>query len=168
MFLRQDNTITSGDTPEFAVEAIERWWRMVGKKMYPFVHELLLLADAGGSNGYRTAMWKVKIQQILCNKYGLKVTVCHYPPGASKWNPIEHRLFSEISKNWNGTPLKDYETVLKYTQSTRTDSGLKVKATLVKKQYEKGLKATKEELKSLNIKFHKGNPKWNYTISPAR
>ena len=167
MFLRKGTTITSGDTPEFAVESIERWWKKIGKFTYPNIDKVLILADAGGSNGYRTGMWKVKIQQLLCNKHGLTVTVCHYPPGASKWNPIEHRLFSEISKNWKGTPLKDYETVLKYIRSTKTETGLKVKATLVKKQYEKGLKVLKGQIESLNVKFHKVNPKWNYTISPA-
>ena len=167
MFLRNGNKITSGDTPEFAVQSIEKWWKNVGIKSYPHTSHLLLLADAGGSNGYRHSMWKVKIQQILCDKCGLTVTVCHYPPGASKWNPIEHRLFSEISKNWLGTPLKDWETVLKYTRSTKTNTGLKVNALLVKKQYKKGQKATQEELDSCNIKYHKVNPAWNYTITPS-
>lgn len=168
MFLKNGNKLTSGDTPEFAVESIERWWNNDGVNFFPYANEVLILADSGGSNGYRVKMWKVKIQQLLCNKYGLKVTVCHYPPGASKWNPIEHRLFSEISKNWKGTPLKDYETVLKYTCSTKTKNGngLKVNAVLVSKQYEKGVKATKNELESLNILHHDINPKWNYTIFP--
>ena len=168
MFLKDGNKLTSGDTPEFAVESIERWWINDGVNFYPDAKEILILADAGGSNGYRVKMWKVKIQQLLCNKYGIKVTVCHYPPGASKWNPIEHRLFSEISKNWKGAPLIDYETVLKYTCTTTTknENGLKVNGVLVSKQYQKGVKATKENLDSLNIVQHTINPEWNYTISP--
>lgn len=167
MFLKEGSTISSSDTPEFAVESIERWWCNEGKKTYSKAKEILVLADAGGSNGYRCNMWKVKLQEILCNKYGLKVTVCHYPPGASKWNPIEHRLFSEISKNWQGTPLKNYETVLKYLRTTKTNLGLKVKAVLVKKKYKKGFKASNYDLKNLNIRYHAVNPSWNYTISPT-
>lgn len=166
MFLRQGGAITSSDTPQFAVESIERWLINEGLKIYSYLREILILADAGGSNGYRARMWKVGLQQVLCNKYGIKVTVCHYPPGASKWNPIEHRLFSEISKNWQGTPLIDYETVLKYTKTTTTNTGLTVEAVLVNKKYEKGIKASDEELNSLNIYNHEVNPSWNYTISP--
>jgi hypothetical protein len=166
MFLREGNSISSSDTPEFAVESIERWWLNEGRQTYAQARKILILADSGGSNGYRPHMWKVKLQEILCNKHGLEITVCHYPPGASKWNPIEHRLFSEISKNWRGTPLKDYETVLKYTQSTKTDAGLKVNAVLVDKKYKKGIKASKEDLKSLNLRPHEINPLWNYTLSP--
>jgi hypothetical protein len=125
-----------------------------------------LVADAGGSNGHRPHMWKVKLQEILCNKYKFNVTVCHYPPGASKWNAIEHRLFSEISKNWRGTPLISYETVLKYTKRTKTKTGLKVNAILVEKQYEKGIKASKDDLEKLNIERHEVNPSWNYTLYP--
>ena len=165
-FLKEGKTILSGDTPEFAVESIERWWINDGIETYRNKNELLIVADGGGSNGHRPHMWKVKLQEILCNKYKLNVTVCHYPPGASKWNPIEHRLFSEISKNWKGTPLVDYETVFKYTMSTKTNTGLKVNAILVDKQYEKGLKATKMDLENLNIKRHKINPSWNYTLRP--
>lgn len=166
-FLREGNSsFSSSDTPEFAVESIERWWRKTGVQAYQESKKMLLLADAGGSNGYRSNMWKVFLQKIICNGYGIEVTVCHYPPGASKWNPIEHRLFSEISKNWRGTPLIDYETVLKYTRTTKTKTGLNVKAVLVKKRYEKGLKATEDEIKNLKIRYHKINPDWNYTIYP--
>lgn len=111
-------------------------------------------------------MWKVKLQEILCDKYGFKVTVCHYPPGASKWNPIEHRLFSEISKNWRGTPSVDYETVYKYTVNTKTATGLETDAVLVGKKYQKGPRASKEDLEKLNMRRHELNPKWNYTIYP--
>ena len=166
-FLLEGRSLSSSDTPEFAVESIERWWRNEGMKTYPNTKEILILADGGGSNGYRSNMWKVKLQEILCNKYELTVTVCHYPPGASKWNPIEHRLFSEITKNWQGTPLKNYETVLKYTRTTKTNLGLKVKAVLVKKKYKKGLKASNYDLENLNIHYHTVNPLWNYTISPT-
>lgn len=165
MFFRDGSIITSGDTPEFAVESIERWWTGEGFRQYR-KNELLVLVDAGGSNGYRPHMWKVKLQELLCDKHGIKVTVCHYPPGASKWNPIEHRLFSEISKNWKGKPLRDYETVLKYTLTTKTNTGLKVNAVLVDKQYQKGLSASKEDLSKINIERHEVNPLWNYTLCP--
>lgn len=166
MFVKEKNTIVSGDTPQFAVESIDRWLINVGVKTYSNIKEILILADAGGSNGCRTNMWKVWLQNIICNKYGIKVTVSHFPSGASKWNPIEHRVFSEISKNWKGTPLLDYETVLKYTQSTKTDTGLEVQAVLIDKKYPKGLKPSEDDLKNLNIKHHEINPLWNYTISP--
>ena len=166
MFLKEGKNISSGDTPEFAVESIERWWRYQGCESYKNSNEILILADSGGSNGHLSHMWKVKLQEILCEKYGFKVTVCHYPPGASKWNPIEHRLFSEISKNWRGTPLVNYETVYKYTASTKTTTGLETSAVMVGKQYQKGLKASKEDIKKLNIKRHELNPLWNYTLSP--
>lgn len=166
MFLKKGKKIQSGDTPEFAVESIERWWRNDGVETYRNKKDLLIVADAGGSNGYRPHMWKVKLQEILCDKYKFNVTVCHYPPGASKWNAIEHRLFSEISKNWRGTPLVDYETVLKYILRTKTKTGLKVNAVLVDKIYEKGIKASKENLEKLNIEQHEVNSSWNYTIYP--
>jgi len=166
MFRKEGKTIPSGDTPEFAVESIERWWRNDGAETYRNKRDLLIVADAGGSNGYRPHMWKIKLQEILCNKYKFNVTVCHYPPGASKWNAIEHRLFSEISKNWRGTPLIDYETVLKYTLCTKTKTGLKINAVLVDKIYERGLKASKENLEKLNIERHDVNPSWNYTLYP--
>lgn len=155
----------SFDTPEFAVEAIESWWLKKGKMKY-LSNDLLILVDAGGSNGYRCHMWKVKIQEVLCNRHNLRVTVCHYPPGASKWNPIEHLLFSEISKNWKGTPLIDFETVLKYIQTTKTKNGLTVDAVMVNKQYKKGVKASKEDIQNVNLEPHEVNGVWNYTIHP--
>jgi len=166
MFLKEGKSFTSSDTPEFAVESIERWWIHEGIKKYKNQNAVLIEADAGGSNGCRPHMWKVKLQEILCDKYGLKVTVCHYPPGASKWNLIEHRLFSEITKNWQAAPLINYETVLKYTKSTKTTTGLRVNAILVDKKYKKGIKASKGDLKNLNIKYHEVNPSWNYTLYP--
>lgn len=159
------NKFLSSDTPEFAVEAIEQWWLAKGIKHYS-KNKLLVLVDAGGSNGYRCHMWKLKIQEILCNRHDLEVTVCHFPPGASKWNPVEHRLFSEISKNWKGTPLTDYETVLKYIKTTKTKSGLTVDAVINDKQYQKGLKVDINVMENLNIKKHEINSSWNYTIFP--
>ncbi len=159
------NQFTSADTPEFAVESIEKWWEEKGKNKY-LEKKLLILADGGGSNSHRSHMWKIKVQEILCNKHNLEVTICHYPPGASKWNPIEHRLFSEISKNWKGTPLTDFEIVLKYIKTTETKKGLIVDAVLVEKQYRKGVKAEKNELNNVNLQNHAVNGKWNYTIYP--
>ena len=165
-FIKEGKIILSADTPEFAVESIERWWQNDGIENYQNTNDLLIVADGGGSNGHRPHMWKVKLQEILCNKYNFTVTVCHYPPGASKWNSIEHRLFSEISKNWRGTPLTDYETVLKYILMTKTNTGLSINAVLVEKIYKKGLKASKESIEGLNIKRHEVNPSWNYTLYP--
>lgn len=157
---------TSRETPEFAVDAIEYWWRSYGKKHYPEAGELLILADSGGANSPRCNVWKCDLQQRLCNEHGLRVTVCHYPPGASKWNPIEHRLFSAVSKNWQGVPLETYEVALNYISTTRTKTGLTVSAKLNSKVYEKGQKATEEEMDLLNIRAHRTMPEWNYTIKP--
>lgn len=156
---------TSRATPAFAVDAIEYWWKRHGKKHYRHAKELLVLADSGGANGSRSTVWKADLQQ-LCNAHGLTITVCHYPPGASKWNPIEHRLFSEISKNWQGVPLESYETALKYIRTTKTRTGLKVNAVLHRKTYQTGEKATDVEMDLLNIKRHRTLPDWTYTISP--
>ena len=166
-FMKEEkkSSFLSADTPEFAVEAIESWWVKKGMKEYS-KNKLLILVDGGGSNGHRCHMWKIKIQEILCNKYNLEVTVCHYPPGASKWNPVEHRLFSEISKNWKGTPLINFETVLKYTKTTKNKSGLTVDAILENTPYKKGIKADKKEMENLNFKKHEINNSWNYTILP--
>ena len=127
---------------------------------------MLILADGGGSNGSRTRAWKYALQKELADPFGLSVTVCHYPPKTSKWNPIEHRLFSEISKHWAGQPLESYETVLNYIRTTTTNTGLKVKATLIKKDYPTGIKISDAEMKTLNIHSHRVLPKWNYTIEP--
>ena len=130
---------TSRDTSEFAVDCIEAWWRDEGQGRYPGAKRLVILADGGGSNGSRSRAWKLLLQNQLCKNHGLTVTVAHYPPGTSKWNPIEHRLFSEISKNWAGRPLDTYETVLNYMRTTKTAAGLEVHAQLVPKKYEAGL-----------------------------
>jgi hypothetical protein len=157
---------TSHDTPEFAVDCIEHWWRTEGKKHYPHASKLLILADGGGSNSPRSRLWKRDLQEKLCNRHGLAVTVCHYPPGTSKWNPIEHRLFSEITKNWAGRPLDSYETILKYARTTTTQTGLTVRAHLIRKSYEKGKTVSEEEMKQLNLDKHTVLPKWNYTLRP--
>lgn len=154
------------DTPAFAVDSIELWWRLWGKQRYLTSNWLLILADQGGSNSSRSRVWKYLIQQKLCNLHNLSVTVCHYPPGASKWNLIEHRLFSEISKNWAGRPLDSYETMGNYIKTTTTKTGLKVNCHVVDKHYEKGEKITDEQMASLCLKKHVVFPMWNYTLFP--
>ena len=163
---KNEKRFTSGETSEFVVENITKWWKSYGKKAYQNACKILILVDSGGANGYRSRMWKFKLSELLCNKYGMEATVCHYPTGASKWNPIEHRLFSEISKNWQGTPLESYETVLKYIRSTKTKTGLKVKAHLITKEYIKGKKVSDDAFKALEIRPHNTMPKWNYTLMP--
>jgi len=157
---------TSHDTPEFAVDCIESWWRLDGRDRFPSHDHLLILADSGGSNGYRCRAWKYFLQHNLCNPHHLTVTVAHYPSGASKWNPIEHRLFSEISKNWAGIPLESYETILNFIGTTTTKTGLRVQSTLSQKEYKTGLKITKKQMTSLSIEVSATLPKWNYTIRP--
>ena len=158
----------SRDTPAFATDAIEEWWRTDGRRQYPTAKKLLILADCGGSNGARSRVWKKDIQEKLCNKHKIKITVCHYPPGSSKWNPIEHRLFSQISRNWAGVPLKDYDTVLNYVRTTTTSTGLKVKASLNNKTYEKGEKVSNDDFEKINCKHADTLPEWNYTIAPLK
>ena len=157
---------TSSDTPAFAVQNLVNWWRYRGRHQYPGKKELLILADCGGSNGYRPRAWKYEIQENLSNRYDLKVTVAHYPAGTSKWNPVEHRLFSEISKNWAGRPLDSLETMLNYIQTTTTTSGLEVRSYLNSKKYAKGIKISDADMKSLSLETGNELEKWNYTISP--
>ena len=159
---------TSRETPAFAVDAITLWWKSTGSRMYPEAHELLILADCGGGNAARSRVWKYRLQHVLCNRHDVTVTVCHYPPGASKWNPIEHRLFSEISKNWAGKPLESFETVVKCIRATRTSSGLRVSARLLQKEYENGEKVSDTGMKELSISRHEVLPDWNYTLAPSR
>lgn len=158
---------TSHETPAFAVDAITLGWNHCGQRRYAGAKELLVLADSGGGNSARSRGWKYHLQHQLCNSYGLKVTVCHYPPGASKWNPIEHRLFSQISRNWAGRPLKSYETVVKYIRSTTTSTGLRVSAHLLRKRYEKGEAISDQAMKQLVLANHKTLPGWNYTLTPS-
>ena len=153
------------DTAEFAVESLRRWWRLFGRKHYPRARALLVCADGGGSNGSRNRAWKYFVQH-LADELGLRVTVCHYPPGTSKWNKIEHRMFSFISLNWKGQPLVSYETVVNLIGATRTRAGLRVTAKLDARVYEAGLKIPEEEMKRINLKPHEVHPAWNYTISP--
>jgi hypothetical protein len=157
----------SHDTAEFAVESVRRWWRWVGRRNYSQAARLLLCADGGGSNGSRNRAWKYHLQEFA-DQSGLAITVCHYPPGTSKWNKIEHRMFSFISLNWQGQPLVSYETVVNLIGATRTASGLRVKAKLDTKLYEAGVKITDAEMKRLNLRTHRTNPEWNYTITPHR
>jgi hypothetical protein len=155
---------TSHDTPDFAADNLRRWWVAEGRKRYPKAKELLVLADSGGSNGLRNRAFKYTLQNALCDPHRLQVTVCHYPTGASKWNPIEHRLFSEISKNWAGRPLDSYETIVNYIASTSTATGLRVTAHLVEKEYPKGKTITKAQMATLDIRPHQTQPRRNYTI----
>ena len=159
---------TSHDTPDFAGNALARWWTRQGRKHYRNADRILILADCGGSNGNRTAAWKCALQEKLCDSFGLKATVAHYPPGASKWNPIEHRLFSEISKNWAGQPLSSYETVLKYIRTTKTKGGLAVRATLLRGHYPTKQKPSAKRIARINLRHNRNLPAWNYTIAPAR
>lgn len=158
---------TSFDTPEFAVDCIEQWWRTEGRKRFPEACCLSVLADGGGSNSSTSRAWKFELQHRLCNPHGLTVSVVHYPPGTSKWNPIEHRLFSELSKNWAGRPLDSLETILNYARTTTTRTGLQVRAHLVRQHYLKGRKITDAQMKALAIVKDEQLPKWNYTISPS-
>jgi hypothetical protein len=156
----------SADTPQFAVEAIAQWWQTIGRELFPTAPQLLILGDAGGSNGYRPRLWKQQLQEQLADRLRLAVTVCHYPTGASKWNPVEHRLFGPISVNWAGIPLRTFQTMLALIRGTTNQSGLKVEAFLVDKVYQKGLKVADEVMENLNIERHTTCPKWNYTIRP--
>lgn len=159
------NVGTSHDTAEFAVESVRRWWRFFGRRQYADAKLLLLCADSGGSNGSRNRAWKYNLQQ-LANQFGLTITVCHYPPGTSKWNKIEHRMFSIISMNWKGRPLVSYEAILNLIGSTKTKTGLRIRAQLDPSEYETGVKISDEQMGEINLKPHKLHPKWNYTIVP--
>jgi hypothetical protein len=159
---------TSHDTPAFAVDAIAQWWRQEGSQSYPAARELFILADGGGSNGPRCRAWKKAIQDTLCTPLGLTVTVSHYPPGASKWNPIEHRLFSQISRNWAGEPLTDLDKMLNFIRTTKTQTGLIVTAYLIPGQYETGIKISNAEMRQLNLVPHEQLGRWNYTVHPAQ
>jgi hypothetical protein len=158
---------TTRDTSQFAVDAICTWWTEFGTRGYPNADRLLVLADCGGSNGYRTRLWKYQLQCAFCDRFGIHVQVSHYPPGASKWNPIEHRMFSFVSKNWAAQPLRDYDTVLNFIRSTRTKAGLRICARLNRKNYPKGTKISDQQMQQINIRHHTTRPKWNYSISPS-
>lgn len=155
---------TSHDTAAFAAAATGIWLSTTGWSVYSGMRELLILCDSGGSNSHRVRLWKYALWQLAC-QHGIAVTVCHYPPGASKWNPADHRLFSFISTNWAGVPLRDYETVLKYLRTTTTRTGLTVDALLHTADYPTGVKVTKYQMKAISIRHHETLPDWNYTIS---
>ena len=159
------NVGVTHDTAEFAVESIRRWWRLDGKRHYRGMGRLLICADSGGSNGNRQGAWKFHLQ-AFSDETSMAITVCHYPPGTSKWNQIEHRLFSFISLNWRGKPLVNFETIINLIGGTRTRSGLKVKALLDTNQYETGVETSDEEIDKLRLKRHKTHPNWNYTLLP--
>lgn len=156
----------SHDTPAFAAHAIAYWWRQEGSRRYSRSRQLLILADTGGSNSCRCYAWKTEVQSQLANSFALTVTVAHYPTGASKWNPIEHRLFSEVSRNWAGEPLDSYQKILNYARTTTTQTGLRVTAYLDRRNYPCGLKPTPEQIASLRLHRHETLPQWNYTIKP--
>lgn len=156
----------SGDTAAFAVDCIAHWFETVGRIQYPEADRLVILADCGGANHYRSRAWKYFLQTHLCNVHQLRVTVAHYPSGASKWNPIEHRLFSAISRNWAGRPLDSWETMLNYINTTTTRSGLRVSSVRVTKQYHTGVKITDRQMTEVNLDRNDTLPQWNYDIHP--
>ena len=159
------NVGVTHDTAEFAVESIRRWWKLVGHTRKPGAKRIPICADAGGSNSSRSRTWKLHLQ-ALADELGMALTVCHYPPGTSKWNKIEHRLFSFISLTWKGQPLINYETVVNPIGATKTKSGLRVKAVLDTNEYETGVKVTKSQMEELRVRRHKTHPDCNYTIEP--
>jgi hypothetical protein len=156
----------SADTPEFAVDCLDTWISKLGWTAYPSMKEILLLCDSGGSNGYRPRFWKYALYHKIAQGHGITVTVCHYPPGASKWNPIEHRLFSFISMEWAGHPLRSLQLMSQYIQGTTTKTGLKVTALLNERQYAKGKKVPDQLFKAIPLSNHSELSAWNYTIRP--
>lgn len=160
------NLGTDADTSAFAVESIRRWWFTMGKPIYPDATKLLITADSGGSNGYRRKLWKTELQK-LSSEIGCAISVCHLPPGTSKWNKIEHRLFSFISQNWRGKPLISHEVIISLIAATRTRKGLVVKCKLDENKYPKGIKVSDEDLSSVNIEHDDFHGEWNYTINPS-
>lgn len=155
------------DTAEFAVESIRNWWHQMGRLTYPEAKELLITADGGGSNGYRTRLWKVALQR-LADEEGLNITVCHYPPGTSKWNKIEHRMFSQITKNWRGRPLESLETVVSLIGNTKTSTGLRINAAVDPRSYETKKKISDTEINALDLTREEFHGEWNYSLSPRR
>ena len=160
------NVGTDHDTGAFAVASIRGWWRAEGRRLYPGVRQLLITADGGGSNGWRLRLWKWELQG-LADQTGLTLAVCHFPPGTSKWNKVEHRLFSFISSNWRGEPLRDYETVVRLIAGTTTAKGLTVTCRLDHRKYPVGRRITDEEFAHVNLKPNNFHGEWNYTIHPS-
>lgn len=159
------NVGTDHDTPAFAVASIRRWWTTMGRAAYPAVKELFITADAGGSNGYRARAWKIALQ-TFADDFGLRVSVSHFPPGTSKWNKIEHRLFCYITENWRGKPLRTFETVVQLIGHVRTTTGLRVKAKLDKRKYTKGVVITKNQMEELALYKNDFHGEWNYELRP--
>jgi hypothetical protein len=156
---------TDHDTSAFAVESIRRWWNMMGREAYPGARQLLITADSGGSNGSRVRLWKLELQK-LADETGLAISACHFPPGTSKWNRIEHRLFSFITKNWRGKPLVSHEVIVNLIAATTTKTGLRVQSQLDTGKYPKGIKVGKKEFASIQIRPDTFHGEWNYAISP--
>ena len=159
------NLGVSYDTSKFAVESIRRWWYSIGTFQYPEASELLLTADGGGSNGSRRRMWKTELQKFA-NEVHLSITVCHYPPGTSKWNPIEHRLFAPISMNWRAEPLTSFEKMQSLIQNTTTSKGLTVLCVIDETEYQKGIKISEEEMARIHLEKHSFHGEWNYSLCP--
>lgn len=157
---------TSYDTSEFAAYVIAQWWEDPHRSRFSCEDKLLILCDAGGSNNCRYWLWKQQIQEQLADQFGIEVLICHYPTGTSKWNPIEHRLFSQISRNWAGKPLRTFDCMLNYIRHTTTQTGLKVKAALVDRTFEKGRQVTQAERNALNLVRRPICPNWNYMLKP--
>jgi len=158
---------TDHDTAAFAVNAIRRWWKTMGKSRYPKPKGLMVTADGGGSNGYRVRLWKIELQK-LADELKFPITVCHLPPGTSKWNKIEHRLFSFISISWRGKPLRSFRTIVQLIAATTTETGLTVRAELDENKYPKGLKVSDAQIAAVNIFPHDFHGEWNYTIAPIK
>ncbi len=167
---RNEGWVTVGidhDTASFAVNAIRRWWKLMGRSAYPGATSLLITADAGGSNGPRLRLWKWELQRFA-NRTGLSITICHFPPGTSKWNKIEHRLFSHIAMNWRGKPLVSLATIVNLIGSTRTDTGLRVRAEIDRNSYPKGVAVSDDQMAKVRLQPHRFHGEWNYTIRPKR
>lgn len=162
------NVATSGDTPALAVDSIEHWWKEYGQRRYPLATALLILADSGGANSARSRIWKHRLKKQLCDAHGLAVTVCHYPPGASKWNPIEHRVFSEITKRWAGEPLVSLKTALHFIRTTKTNTGLRLDVRLERRKYTTGETVSQLDMDTTLTAHspHDTLPDWNYTLHP--
>jgi len=159
------NVGKSCDTPQFAVASIRRWWSEMGKRAYPGARALFITADSGGSNGYRSRAWKHELQKFA-DDVNLRICVSHFPPGTSKWNKIEHRLFCHITQNWRGKPLRSFETIVDLIANTRTQTGLKVKARLDKRKYKKGITITKAQMEALSLQPDEFRGEWNYVLHP--
>ncbi len=155
------------DTAEFAVESLRRWWKQMGLKVYPEATQLLITADGGGSNNYRSRLWKIQLQNLV-DETGLKITVCHFPPGTSKWNKIEHRMFCHITENWRGQPLVSHEVIINLISGTTTAKGLKIQASLDTNRYPKGIKVSAEAMRSLQFQPAEFHGEWNYTVLPRK